>query len=37
MNIDIETLPVKNNHFGDQSMKLLKMHILKKQLFPTKF
>ena len=31
MNVDIEKLAVKNNHFGDQYMKLFKIHILKKQ------
>ena len=31
INVDIESFPVKNNHFGDQYMKLLKIHILKKQ------
>ena len=27
----LKTLPIKNNYFGDQYMKLLKMYILKKQ------
>ena len=31
MNVYIETLPVKNNHFGYQYMKLLMIHILKQK------
>ena len=29
----MKTLPVKNNNFGDQYMKLLKIHIFKKQKY----
>ena len=29
INVDIKTLPVKNNHFGYQYMKLFIIHILK--------
>ena len=29
----LKTLPVKNKHFGDQYVKLLKIHILKKQKY----
>ena len=28
MNVDIENIASKNNHFGDQYMKLLMIHIL---------
>ena len=31
MNVDIDNIASKKNHFGDQYMKLLKIHILKKQ------
>ena len=31
MNVDIEKIASKKNHLGDQYMKLLKIHILKKQ------
>ena len=33
INVDIEKLPVKNNHFGDQYMKLVMIRFLKKQFF----
>ena len=31
MTVEIETFPVKHNHFGDQYIKSLKIYILKKQ------
>ena len=31
MNVDIENISSFKNYFGDQYMKLLKIHILKKQ------
>ena len=31
MNVDIENIASKDNHFGDQYMKLLKIRILKKE------
>ena len=31
MNVDMQNIASKNNYFGYQYMKLLKIHILKKQ------